>query len=165
MSNAAPGMSPPQGTRFEMTYSLKLGLAWLLAAATTAITGSVIQTQFSLAAIASVGAEVPFGLRLHMTLQDLAGFAPMFGGVAAAGFIVAFIAAALLCRLWPGRRGLLYTLAGAAAMLAALLLMSALLPVTGIGAARTPAGVLALTATGALGGWVFAAVAPRRRVA
>lgn len=148
-----------------MPQLLRLGLAWLLAAATTAFAGSVVQTQFSLAAITALGAPVPLGLRLQTTLQDLVGFAPTFGLVAATGFIVAFIVAALLHRLWPGRRTVLYAAAGAAAILAALLLMNALLPVTGIGAARTAAGVLALAATGALGGWVFAAAAPRRRMA
>jgi hypothetical protein len=141
---------------------LKLVLAWLAATMVTAATGSVIQTQFNLAAIAAVGADVPFGVRLQTTLHDLAGFAPMFAGITAAGFLVAFVAAGLLARRWPARRTLLYASAGAAAIAAAILLINAQLPMTPIGATRQLAGLLALAAAGGLGGWAFAALAPGR---
>jgi MFS family permease len=141
---------------------LKLVLAWLAANMVTAVTGSVIQTQFNLAAIAAVGADIPFGVRLQTTLHDLAGFAPMFAGITAAGFLVAFVAAGLLARRWPARRTLLYASAGAAAMATAILLINAQLPMTPIGATRQLAGLLALAAAGGLGGWAFAALAPGR---
>lgn len=146
-----------------MTF-LRLLLAWLAATLVTAVTGSIVQTQFNLAAIAALGAPVPFALRLQTTLHDLAGFAPLLAGITAAGFLVAFCVAALLVvRLWPGRRALLYTLAGATAVAAAILLMNATLPVTAIAAARSLAGFLALASAGALGGRVFAAFLPDRR--
>ncbi|HRP86098.1 MAG TPA: hypothetical protein PLS34_01095 [Gammaproteobacteria bacterium] len=138
--------------------------AWLAATLVTAVTGSIVQTQFNLAAIAKLGAPVPIALRLQTTLQDLAGFAPMLAAVAGAGLLVALPVAA-----WLGRRlarpVLLYTLAGAAVIAVAILLMNGVLPVTAIAATRSMAGFLALTACGALGGWTFSRLAPQRRSA
>ncbi len=139
---------------------LKLLLAWLAAAALAAGVGSVIQTQFNLAAIAAVGAPVPLKIRLQTTLQDLAGFAPTYAAVVAAGFLVAFLVAGWLARRWPQRRSSLYTLAGAVAIAISILLMNAVLPITGIGATRSLAGLLSLSAAGALGGRLFAALVP-----
>jgi hypothetical protein len=147
-----------QARGLRLVKFLRMLLAWLLAAAVTAVTGSVVQSQFNLAAIAAIGAPVSFGARLQVTLHDLVHFAPTFGLISAAGFLVAFLVAALLVRRRPARRTFLYTLAGAAAIVAAIGLMNAMLPVTAIGAARSWAGILALALTGALGGWSFARV-------
>jgi hypothetical protein len=135
-------------------------LAWLGATLVTAAAGSIVQTQFGLAAIQALGVPVPWQVRLQSTLHDLAGFAPTFALIVAGGFLVAFLVAGLLLRWWPRRPVLLYTLAGASAIGTALLVMDAVLPVTAIGAARSLAGLLALTATGALGGYVYARLAP-----
>lgn len=143
---------------------LKLPFAWLMATLLAAALGSVIQTQFNLAAIARLGAPVPPALRLQTTLQDLAGFAPVLAAVVGAGFMVALPVAAWLVRRLR-RRALLYTLAGAAAVATAILLMNALLPITAIAATRSVAGFLALSACGALGGWTFSRLAPPRRSA
>ncbi len=141
---------------------LKLLLPWLAATLVTAAAGSVIQTQFNLAAITALGVPVPPALRLRTTLQDLAGFAPLLAAVAGAGLLIALPAAAWLVRRLQ-RPGLLYTLAGAVAVATAILLMNALLSVTAIGATRSLAGFLALAACGALGGWTFSCLAPGRR--
>lgn len=141
---------------------LKLLFAWLAATSLAAAVGSILQTQFNLAAISAIGAPVPFAVRLQTTLQDLAGFAPTYAAVVAVGFLVAFLVTGPLVRRWPQRRSSLYTLAGAAAIITAILLMNAALPITGIGATRSPAGLIALGAAGALGGRLFAALAPFR---
>ena len=135
-------------------------LAWLGATLATAATGSIVQTQFNLAAIQATGAPVPFDLRLQVTLQDLAGFAPMLAGIAAAAFLVGFVVAAPLVRRWPRHRGGLYTLAGGVAVTTAILLMNLLLPITVIGATRSLPGVAALGLSGALGGRVYGWLAP-----
>lgn len=144
---------------------LRLLLAWLLAAALAAVLGSIVQTQFSLAAIAALGAPVPPGVRLQTTLQDLVGFAPLLALLTAGGFLPAFLVAALLLRWWPTQRRLLYPLAGAVAMGTILLLMEAALPITAIGAARSLPGVAALLIAGAAGGLAFGRLAPARAVA
>ncbi|MFU8896105.1 MAG: hypothetical protein ACNA8J_06935 [Gammaproteobacteria bacterium] len=139
---------------------LKLLLSWLAATLVTAVAGSIIQTQFNLAAITALGVPVPPALRLQTTLQDLVGFAPMLAAIAGAGLLVALPVAAWLARHLQ-RRTLLYALAGATAIATAILLMNALLPITAIGATRSLAGFLALAACGALGGWTFSRLAPR----
>ena len=50
-------------------------LAWVLAAAW----GSVVQTQFNLQALVSLGVAMPAGLRAETTWQDLIGFGPVKG--------------------------------------------------------------------------------------
>jgi hypothetical protein len=142
---------------------LRLLFAWLVAAAVTAVSGSIIQTQFNLAAIAALGAPTGIGVRAATTLQDLAGFAPVFGLVAAAGFLPAFLVAALLSRRWPRQRSRLFELAGASAVAVAIALMNAMLPITAIGATRSAWGIAALALAGLLGGLAFAALAPARR--
>jgi hypothetical protein len=137
-------------------------LAWLAATAVTTVAGSIIQTQYNLAAIVALGVHVPAGLRLRTTLQDLIGFAPLLALVTAVGFMVAFLVAARLARSWPDRRSLWYTLAGAAALAVAIGAMNALLPVTPIGATRWLSGTVALAAAGGLGGWLFGRLSPRR---
>jgi hypothetical protein len=137
-------------------------LAWFLAVAVTAVAGTIVQTQFNLAAIAALGAPVPAGARLATTLHDLAGFAPLFAAVTAAGFLIAFLVAGLLLRLLPGYRKLVFALAGATAIAVAIVIMNAMLPVTPVAATRTLVGFAAMAATGAPGGWAFAVLARRR---
>lgn len=137
-------------------------LRWITATLVTATTGSALQTQFNLAAIASVGAPVTPGVRLQTTLQDLAGFAPMLWLISAAGFALAFPVAAYLARRWPHYRRLLFALAGTVALALGILLANSIMHIAIIGAARSASGFLALVATGGLGGWVYAALAPGR---
>jgi hypothetical protein len=137
-------------------------LAWLGAVVVTGATGSILQTQFNLAALAAIGATVPIGLRLQTTLQDIAGFGPLMALIAAGGFALALPVAAWLARRRPSWRITAYTAAGGAALAAALLLMNTLVPITLIGATRGPGGFLALVAAGALGGRVFALLLTRR---
>jgi hypothetical protein len=138
---------------------VKVLFAWIAATAVTGATGSIIQTQYNLAAIAAIGAPSSPAVRFQTTLHDLVGFAPAFAIIAAGGFLVAFPAAAWLGRSRPRQRTMLYAAAGAAAIATAILSMNALLPVTGVGATRWTSGILALSAAGALGGLVFARLA------
>ena len=158
------GLFASKITGSRKTYAmnfLKLLLSWLAATLVTAVAGSIIQTQFNVAAITALGVPVPPAVRLQTTLQDLVGFAPMLAAIAGAGFLVALPVAAWLARHLQ-RRTLLYTLAGATAVATAILLMNALLPITVIGATRSLAGLLALAACGALGGWTFSGLVPRQ---
>lgn len=135
---------------------LNRSAAFLAAAGVATLLGTVLQTQFNLAALAGLGAAVPFATRMQVTLQDLAGFAPTLGALMAAGFLVAFLATGVLRRWITARRTALYMLAGAVAMLAMLLIMKAVLGITAIAAARGPGGFATLLACGAIGGWIFA---------
>lgn len=142
--------------------------AWLVAASITALIGSIVQTQFNLAAVAALDGPVPLQLRLETTVLDLAGFAPALTLIVAAGFAIAFPVAAFLERRWTlarARRTALYALAGATAVATPIFLMNSLLPITAIAATRAPAGLLLLWAAGALGGSAFAALVEPRRAA
>jgi hypothetical protein len=134
-------------------WSIAVGY-WLLAVFATTLAGSIVQTQFNLAQLVALGQPVDIGLRLQTTLLDLARFAPLFGAIVAVGFLMALPLASWLARRGAGR-GWLYPLAGAVALLVALLLMRWLVGLTPIAAAREPMGMAALVLSGAFGGWVW----------
>jgi hypothetical protein len=134
-------------------WSIAVGY-WLLAVLATTLVGSIVQTQFNLAQLASLGQPVDIGLRLHTTWLDLLRFAPPFAAIVAVGFLIALPLASWLARRGAGR-GWLHPLAAAVALLVALLLMRWLVGLTPIAAARGPLGMTALVLAGALGGWVW----------
>lgn len=135
---------------------------WLLAAAW----GSVVQTQFNLQALVALGVPMPPGLRAQTTLQDLAGFAPVYAGILAAGWLPALALAAWLARQWPAARTALFTVATGVGMVAAVRAVDALAPMpVFIDATRGWPGLLSMAAGAALGGWLCARLWPPRRLA
>lgn len=131
-------------------------LAWALAVVVTGVLGSIIQTQLNLAQIARLDQPVGLSARLQATMHDLVNFAPSYMVIVALGLLVALLVAAALSRKWPEWRAWLFPLAGFVAVATALGLMSAMLPVTVIAAARSAIGFLLLCLAGALGGWLYA---------
>lgn len=130
--------------------------AWLLAVLVAGAVGSVIHTQRILAELSALGAQASFGLRLQTTAQDLLGFGPTWTALVAAGFLIALPVAALLARWRPAWRGFLFPLAGAVAVVTALVLMRQLLGLMPVAAARDSLGLLLFAFAGALGGAVYA---------
>lgn len=132
--------------------------ALLLAVATTAVVGSLVQTQFNIAALSQLQVDVDLQRRLIMTAGDLLHFAPVFALLLVLAFLPAFVIAGLIGRrrAQPARPAWLYALAGAAAVLVAFLAMNALLPMTAVQMTSGTSGLLALAAGGLPGGWVFA---------
>lgn len=120
-----------------------------------AVASSLIQTQLNLAALAKLGVDLPFAVRLKASAHDLLHFAPLFGLLLGLGFLIAFAVAELIARRWPVVRQALFPLAGASAMGVMLLLLKLALPVTLIAAARSAFGVFLLLLAGAFGGWLF----------
>jgi hypothetical protein len=128
-------------------------LAWLLAAAW----GSIVQTQFNLQALTDLGVPVPASLRIQTTLQDLAGFAPVYAGILAAGWLPAFAIAAWLARRRPAWRGYLITLAAVAGMVTAVRMVDAVAPMPAfIDATRALPGLLSMAAGSLLAGALYA---------
>lgn len=123
--------------------------------------GSAFQTQYNLSRIAALGEPMPLSLRLSTMLQDLVHFAPIYAIIVAAGFLIAFAVAGLLSGVFKPYRPLLYPAAGFTAIMSALLIMSAMLPVTAISAARSGFGILFLAVFGALGAWLHARITAR----
>jgi hypothetical protein len=127
--------------------------------------GAVVQTQFNLAELQALGASVPWLLRAQTTLQDVLGFGPLYGAVVAVTFVLAFPVAALLARYWTLWRRAWFALAGLAGLIVAIRLIDALTPPPVlIAATRSTGGLLAMTAGGAVGGWLYALLSARRRL-
>lgn len=145
-----------------MPSKLRTLLYFCLAVLLASVMGTVLQTQFNLANLQALGAPMPLGVRVQTTCLDLLGFSPTFAVLVILGFIFALPAASRLARVWPTGRWLLFALAGAVAVLAAMALANALLPMpTLIGANRSLAGTLALMASGSLGALLFAVLGRR----
>ncbi|MCX2863330.1 hypothetical protein OOZ63_15975 [Paucibacter sp. PLA-PC-4] len=121
-------------------------LAWLLAA----VWGSVVQTQWNLQALVVLGVDIPATERARATWQDLIGFAPVYAGILAAGWLPALPVAALLARRCPTWRSPLLAIAAGLGMVAAVRAVDAVAPMpVFIDATRHLPGLLAM-ATGAL---------------
>ncbi|WAC42760.1 hypothetical protein OU997_10610 [Pseudomonas sp. SL4(2022)] len=145
-----------------MPSKLRTLLYFLFAVLLASALGSVLQTQFNLANLQALGAPMSLSIRLQTTGLDLLGFSPAFAVLVLLGFVFALPAASLLTRSWPRGRWLLFALAGALAVLAAMTLANALLPMpTLIGANRSLAGTLGLMACGSLGTLLYAGLVQR----
>ncbi len=141
-----------------MTLLLRRFGAFLISVLAAAIVGAVVQTQFNLAALTRLDVAVSLNQRVAMTGADIVHFAPVFALLLAAVFLPAFLAAGWIVRRHPARRTALFILAGGTAVLGALVTMNALMPLTPIQMTRDALGLLALSTTGLIGGWVFAVV-------
>jgi len=144
--------------------TLRAATAFLMAVVVTAFLASVVQTQFNLAALIELGADIPLLLRASTTLLDVIHFGPVMAAITAAAFLPAFAAAAVLAHRLPSHRLIIYAVAGAVGLWAAFFVMGFVTPMPNlIAALRSPAGLTAMVLTGLLGGAVFASRNPTRR--
>ena len=143
-----------------------LGFAFAMFVA--ALWASIVQTQFNLAALQALGAEVSSAVRMQTTAQDLVGFGPLFAAVAAVAFALAFSVAGFASRRAPRAGFVLFAVAGWLALIVAVKLIDAVVPPPVlIAATRSIGGLLLTTLGGAIAGGLFARVvgsrgAPRR---
>ena len=134
--------------------------AFLMALVLAIVWGSIVQSQYNLAALASIGADVG-SVRLQVTLRDIfSGFFPTYGG-----YVVAFGVVALLEPKVPAAaRVPLYALAGLVALLIAIPLVNWLSPVALlVGATREWSCTFWMAAAGIPAGLLYALFAPARR--
>ena len=147
---------------------IRIGISFLLAVIVGTVVVTVIATQVNLAALSGAGAEIGLSVRLDATLRDLGGFAPILGPILLIGYCIAFWVAHLVIRRAPGLHTFGYALAGFVTIVVTMYAIDAYYAVvfnsgiTAVPAARTFAGLLLMSAGGALGGVVFALGAPRR---
>ncbi|MBL37999.1 MAG: hypothetical protein CMP07_06280 [Xanthomonadales bacterium] len=139
---------------------IRVVLGWAIAVFTTVVTGSVIQTQFNMASLTELGVEIGWGERLSATWHDLVNFTPAYALLVSIAFAIAWPIAGLLKRWLPDQRTMLFALAGFAAIWTMISIMNQALPVTGIAATRSLAGVLALSLCGAAAGWLYTRILP-----
>lgn len=142
---------------------VRILIGWLTAVLVATVAGSLVQSRFTLAAIERIHAPVALRDRLALYVHDLGHFAPLWAVIMALGFLIAFPVAGWLAHRRPRWHAALFPLAGLAAVLTALLVMDAMLPVTVIAAARSALGVSLLCLAGALGGAVYIAIVPYRQ--
>lgn len=135
-------------------------LGWVIAVTGAVALGSVAQTQFNLSRIHELGVPVDLLTRANATWHDLINFTPAYALLVSIAFVIAWPVAGLLKRWLPDQRPLLFILAGFSAIWAMIAIMNQVLPVTGIAATRSLAGVLTLALTGALAGWLYARIVP-----
>lgn len=133
--------------------------AFVLAVVVMAALGSVASTQFVLAGLSSVGAEISIRDRLWMTGFDLLSFAPPYAAVIAAGFLIAFTAAGLIANRLPIPRGAVFALAGAVCIAAMLVLIKQVFfGMSLIAGTRGTDGITVQVLSGAVAGWLFARI-------
>lgn len=152
--------TPPDAPSPRWTRRLvPLLLAWLLAAAW----GSVVQTQWNLQALVGLGVDIPAAARLSATGQDLIGFAPVYGGILAVGWLLGLPVASLLARRWPARRSLLLAAAAGVGMVAAVRAVDAVAPMpVFIDATRHLPGLLVMAAGAVIAGLLYARLTARQ---
>jgi hypothetical protein len=133
-------------------------LAFFAAVILTTVWGAIVQTQYNLAALAGIGAELPAGLRLRTTLADIfSGFSPTYAGfIVVPSLLVAFAVAWLLAPRLPGPPMLWFAVAGALAILLGIPLVNYLSPVALlIGASRDWTCTVLMAMGGAAAGLLF----------
>lgn len=132
---------------------LVLLLAWVLASAW----GSVVQTQWNLRALVEVGVDIPAREWARVTWQDLWGFAPLYGGILAVGWVFALPVAAWLARRWPAGRTALLAAAAGVGMAVAVRTVDAVAPMpVFIDATRHLPGLLAMAVGAVIAGGLYA---------
>ncbi len=136
---------------------LKIFIAFIFAWLSAAVLGSLIQTQFNLQALQSLGVTIEPGVRLATSWQDLVNFGPVYAFLFAPGFLVSQTAALVLARLIQHRwQGLWCAIAAALGLWLTFVIVNALAPMpTLIAATRSAEGTAAMLASAAFAGWLF----------
>lgn len=136
---------------------LKFPLAFLASWLTGTLLGSLIQTQFNLLALQSLGVAIEPSVRLATSWRDLLNFGPVYALLMAPGFLVSQATALAVGRLTHRRWQPLWCALGAALGLwLTFAIVDALAPMpTLIAATRNAEGTSAMLASAALAGWLF----------
>lgn len=134
---------------------VRIVIAFVLSVLAAAITASLIQTQFNLAALQALSVDIDMATRMETVLYDVLHFSPTI-----AIFLSVSLLFALPVAAWLGRRRSeprrWFVLAGMVGLMVAFLVIDTLAPVpTLIAANRTPLGFLLMSACGGLAGWLF----------
>jgi hypothetical protein len=136
--------------------------AFIAAVFVLTVLATVLQSVFVLAALSGVGAQISAGEAAGMITADLAGLGPLYGAFIAFALLIAFLVSALVHRITPLSRTLVFASAGIAAMAVMLLAMEQVFfGVQLIAGARTLSGFGAQMLAGLLAGFTFAALTPR----
>jgi hypothetical protein len=143
-------------------------LPYIAAVLTGGLLTTILSTQVILHYLANAGARMPLAVRAEATWTDLAGFAPTLTALSAIGYAIAFPVAALVSRRIGGLRTFGYALSGYV-MIMVMIHAIEIFYQTVLGSTITPIasgrdlwGLALIGLGGAVGGLVFAWLAPRR---
>lgn len=135
--------------------------AYLSAVAAGYLLATLTATQAVVSRLAAMGVDVPLAQRAAMSLQDIAGMAGMFLPMVAFALLAALLSAALLCRwLWRWRP-LVYTAAGAVALVSIHLTLNLAFGLHPVAVARSSGGLLLQAAAGGAAGFIYLYLALR----
>jgi hypothetical protein len=124
----------------------------------------VFQSSFVLSMLGEVGAQIGPEAFATMIVDDLVGFAPLYGALIAVGLLIALPVAAVLYRVTRFPRALVFAGAGLVCMLVMLLAMEQVFfGVQLVAGARTLPGLASQLIAGAVAGWTFAVITPAPR--
>jgi len=141
-----------------------IAISFITAVFVTTVWGSIIQTQYNLSAINSIGAGVGSGLWIASTFRDIfSGFSPTYAGyIVLPSLLVAFILASWVAKLSGVSRVLLLGAAGGFAIAIGIPFVNWLAPVALlVGASRDVSCTLLMALGGVLGGVIFSVMSSR----
>lgn len=137
-------------------------MALLCALLLAAAWGSVVQSHWNMQALSALGLEIPMALRLQTIGHDLVHFAPVYGGIVAAGWLPALAVASWWVARRPAWRTALLAIAAGAGMAAAVRSVDALAPMpVFIDATRHWPGMLLMVAGATIAGGLYARLTRR----
>jgi hypothetical protein len=141
---------------------IRILAGWVCAVVAAAVLGSMIQTQYNLGDLVSLGVEIDPGTGFAATGHDLVHFAPLYAALVGAAFAIAWPVAAALAKRRPGLRRWLFGLAGVVAVAVMLLTMNAALPITPVAATRHVSAIVLMSLAGGAAGLLYARLVQRR---
>jgi len=136
--------------------------SWLGGAIVTTVLAVLLQTQAVISRLNGVGAEIGLGERLAMSAYDVFRLGSFYIIFIAIGMLAAYLSGLLVYRLVGFGRWIIFSVAGAVAMLVMLMAMKqAFFGIHMIAGARDGFGIGLQMLAGAVGGLVFAALTAR----
>lgn len=127
-----------------------------LAVLTATVLGSILQTQFNLAALVELGLQISWQDWLLTIGKDLISFTPTLAVILVAEYLLVFPFATILARRFPSSNQLLFFAGGFVGLWVALWVVNTLAPMpTLIAATRHWPGTLALMLAAAFGSWLY----------
>ncbi|XOV80747.1 MAG: hypothetical protein ACFHVJ_07320 [Aestuariibacter sp.] len=134
---------------------LKLTIRFFMAVLVCFMLASIFHSQFVLIELLKLGVNIPVGDWISMTISDLLGLLPGYGGIITIALLLAFLIMQAIHKWLINLPDWRYPMAGFLALTTALLAMQPLLGVTLIAGARTELGFFSQCLAGAIGGLFF----------
>ena len=137
-----------------MPLLIRYALAFITAVLSTSVLASFFSTQSVIASLQAVGADVSFGTRLTMTLNDLK-ILQALAPITSVCLLIGFSVATACNKYLINHRIAWFIVAGACAFISTLLLLNWFFQLMPIAGARSLLGLTFQGLAGAIGGYLF----------